>query len=840
MEMDKHLSEKALSILLLSKEEADRLHNGAIMPEHLVLGMLRDSNNRAVDILSRLNADLSYIRKSIEDYLCMEYMSKESEYVSFNNITVTSDTSKILRISILEARMLKVEMVDTDHILLAVLRDGRSYVSKIMSDKKIDYRSVIELVTYKPDINMGVDYSDEEDELPESQMPMSDSDRGVRTAAMRSVGGKTPVLDNFSTDITKLAEDGQLDPVIGRDREIERLSQILGRRKKNNPVLIGEPGVGKTAIVEGLAERIVKQQVPRALLGKRVLALDMASVVAGTKYRGQFEERLRSILKELKADKNIILYIDELHTIVGAGSAPGTMDAANMLKPALSRGELQCIGSTTLDEYRKSIEKDGALERRFQKILVEPTSFEETVSILQQIKKSYEVFHNVRYTDEAVTACVKYAERYIPDRNFPDKAIDVMDEAGARAHLYNNTVSKEIEAKERELDAVRRNKDRAANNQNFELAAGYRDSERNLVAELDDMRRKWNEDNRESQCETIDSERIAHVVAMMSGIPVQKIATEESVRLKGLATALKSSVIAQDSAIDTIVKAIQRGRVGLKNPNKPIGTFLFLGPTGVGKTLLAKKLAEIMFGSADALIRVDMSEYMEKFNVSRLVGAPPGYVGYEEGGELTEKVRRRPYSIVLLDELEKAHADVQNLLLQVMDEGRLTDSNGRWIDFRNTILIMTSNIGSRQVMEFGKGVGFIAGNEKRNSLAQELIRKALNKSFSPEFINRIDEIITFGQLDEKAAVDIVKLELKQLSDRISQLDYNVVFSDSALDFIVRKGFDSEYGARPLKRAIQSYVEDCISQKIIDEECSPGDTLTLDFIEGNEELSVYIN
>lgn len=840
MEMERHLSEKAAAILLLSKEEADRLHNGVIMPEHLLLGIIRDRSNRAMDLLSRMDTDLAGMRQKLEEFLLSITQPNEPEYVSFNEIKVTSDTSKILRISILEARMLKVDLVDAEHLLLAILRDSRSYASKVLNGQKIDYKRTIELVTYKPDTRMGMGFTDEEDGEEDSSIGNSPAtDKNSTTASTARQSGKTPVLDNFSTDMTKQAEEGKLDPVVGREQEIERLAQILSRRKKNNPVIIGEPGVGKTAIVEGLAERIIKKQVPRILFGKRVLSLDMSSVVAGTKYRGQFEERLRSIISELKANQDIILYIDEIHTIVGAGSAPGSMDAANMLKPALARGELQCIGSTTTDEYRKTIEKDGALERRFQKIIVEPTTPDETLQILRMIKDRYEEHHNVTYTEDAVRACVKYSDRYITDRNFPDKAIDVMDEAGSRTHLFNMSVPKNIEEKEQEIDSIRVSKNEAAGCQNFEAAAGFRDKEKQLMAELDQMRRDWEEQER-SRRELVGPEQIAQVVSMISGVPVQKIATEEGTRLKGLSSVLKSKVIAQDSAIDILVKAIQRGRVGLKSPDKPIGTFLFLGPTGVGKTLLAKELAIQMFGSADALIRVDMSEFMEKFTVSRLVGAPPGYVGYDEGGELTEKVRRRPYSIILLDEIEKAHSDVFNMLLQVMDEGRLTDSNGRTVDFRNTVLIMTSNIGSRQVREFGNGIGFSAGTCTKDSTAQELIRKSLNKSFAPEFINRIDEIVTFNQLDKAAAEKIVSLELSQLITRMSQLDYSMSLTDAAREFIAGKGFDTEYGARPLKRAIQSLVEDSVSQKIIDGECVPGDSIVIDYSGEGDSLSVLIN
>ena len=651
-------------------------------------------------------------------------------------------------------------------------------------------------------------------------------------------GSSTPVLDSFSTDMTQAAVDGKLDPVVGREKEIERLAQILTRRKKNNPILIGEPGVGKTAIVEGLAQRIVQRKVSRMLCGKKLLSLDMAAVVAGTKYRGQFEERLRSIIQELKKNPDIILFVDEVHTIIGAGSAPGSMDAANMLKPALSRGEIQCIGSTTVDEYRKTIEKDGALERRFQKILVEPTTPDETLLILQNIKGCYEEHHNVTYTEDALKACVSLAQHYITDRAFPDKAIDVMDEAGSRTHLSNLSVPKEIEDKEHQIDFTREGKNDAVNRQDFELAARFRDQEKQLEGELEVMKNEW-EQSLKSHRETVDEENVASVVSMISGVPVQKIAREEGERLKGLAPALKSKVIAQDSAIDLLARAIRRSRIGLKNPNKPIGSFLFLGPTGVGKTLLAKELAEQMFGTSDALIRVDMSEFMEKFAVSRLVGAPPGYVGYEDGGQLTEKVRRKPYSIILLDEIEKAHQDVFNILLQVMDEGRLTDSESRTVDFRNTIIIMTSNIGSRQIQEYGRGIGFGISDAGTETARQDIIRKALNKSFAPEFINRIDEIITFNQLDREAVGRIVDIELSQLSARMKDMDYALSVSDGAKEFLADKGFSREYGARPLKRAIQTYVEDKLAEAMIDGECPTGSSILVDTNTEKTDLAVTV-
>ena len=646
--------------------------------------------------------------------------------------------------------------------------------------------------------------------------------------AQKKPANDTPVLDNFGTDMTKAAEEGKLDPVVGRVKEIERLAQILSRRKKNNPILIGEPGVGKSAIVEGLALRIVEKKVSRILFDKRVIALDMTAVVAGTKYRGQFEERIRSILNELKKNPNIILFIDEIHTIVGAGSAAGSMDAANMLKPALARGEIQCIGATTLDEYRQNIEKDGALERRFQKVIVEPTTAEETLQILKNIKDKYEDHHNVNYTDAALEACVKLTDRYITDRNFPDKAIDALDEAGSRVHLTNITAPKEIEEQEKLIDEMKSLKNEAVRLQNFELAASYRDKEKEYTNQLDTLKEEWEKSLKENR-ETVDDEQIAEVVSMMSGVPVQRMAQAEGMKLLGMKDDLLSKVIGQDKAIATLVKAIQRSRVGLKDPNKPIGTFMFLGPTGVGKTHLAKELAKLMFGSADALIRIDMSEYMEKFTVSRLVGAPPGYVGYEEGGQLTEKVRRKPYSIVLLDEIEKAHPDVFNILLQVMDEGRLTDSYGRTVDFKNTIVIMTSNIGTRQLKEFGKGIGFAAQvRTDDKEYSRSVITKALNKSFAPEFINRLDEIITFDQLDLDALTRIIDIELKGLYSRVKNIGYKLVIDEDAKKFVATKGYDVQFGARPLKRAIQNNLEDGISELILGSEMAAGDTIKVSY------------
>ena len=744
----------------------------------------------------------------------------------------------------LEARLLKSATADTEHVLLAILKDGDNLAATVLEEHRVDYQAVFEQLSMKstnPNAGMGFTEDDEEDE---EDMNMSRSSRtggagsaSAAQAASRKPSNDTPVLDNFGVDMTRAAEEGKLDPVVGREREIERLAQILSRRKKNNPVLIGEPGVGKSAIVEGLALRIVQKKVSRILFEKRVVMLDMASVVAGTKYRGQFEERIRSIINELQKNPNVILFIDEIHTIVGAGAAAGSMDAANMLKPALARGEIQCIGATTLDEYRKNIEKDGALERRFQKVIVEPTTAEETLQILKNIKEKYEDHHNVSYTDEALEACVKLSARYITDRNFPDKAIDALDEAGSRVHLTNINVPKEIEEQEKLIEEARSLKAEAVKSQNFELAASYRDREKELSVRLEEMKVEW-EARLKDDRQTVGEEEIANVISMMSGVPVQRMAQAEGLKLAGMKEELQAKVIAQDAAIEKLTKAILRSRVGLKDPNHPIGTFMFLGPTGVGKTHLAKQLAKYMFGSADALIRIDMSEYMEKYTVSRMIGAAPGYVGYEEGGQLTEKVRRKPYSIVLLDEIEKAHPDVFNILLQVLDEGRLTDNYGRTIDFKNTVIIMTSNIGTRQLKEFGRGVGFAAQNRTDdNEHSRSVIQKALNKTFAPEFLNRLDEIITFDQLSLEAITKIVDIELKGLYERVEAIGYKLVVEDDAKTFLASKGYDVQFGARPLKRAIQNHLEDGLSELIVAEELQPGDTVNVSVDKEKDELSI---
>ena len=832
--MSNQFSQKVSEILVYSKQEAIRLHSDHVGPEHLLLGLLKEGSGKAMDILrNKLYVNIEGIKDELEACIRKDEAQLSFRNTStFNEIMLDEISARILRLGILEARLLKKEVVGDEHLLLAILKQHDNLAAQVLEKNDVTYPLVFEELSLKQaDVNAGMSGYDEDEEDMPGQAPSSNGNPGnaspgPQTQTRRPVND-TPTIDMFGMDLTKAAEVGRLDPVVGREKEIERLAQILSRRKKNNPVLIGEPGVGKSAIVEGLALRIVEKKVSRILFDKRVVSLDMTSVVAGTKYRGQFEERIRGILKELKDNPNVILFIDEIHTIVGAGSAPGSMDAANMLKPALARGEIQCIGATTLDEYRKSIEKDGALERRFQKVIVEPTTAAETLQILNNIKDKYEDHHNVTYTPEALEACVKLTERYISDRNFPDKAIDAMDEAGSRVHLTNITVPKEIEEQEKRIDQLKQLRMNAVKAQNYELAANYRDEEKGLQVKLDDMKRAWEESLKDNR-EVVDEEQIADVVSMMSGVPVQRMAQAETVRLKGMREELTSRIIAQDSAVDKLVRAIQRSRVGLKDPNRPIGTFLFLGPTGVGKTLLAKELAQYMFGSVDALIRIDMSEYMEKFTVSRLVGAPPGYVGYEEGGQLTEKVRRRPYSIVLLDEIEKAHGDVFNLLLQVMDEGRLTDSYGRTIDFKNTVIIMTSNIGTRQLKEFGHGIGFSAQLRSDNDkeYARGVIQKALNKSFAPEFLNRIDEIITFDSLDRPAIRRIVKLELARLVKRVENMGYSLDMSEEVEAFVADHGFDLQFGARPLRRAIQTYLEDGLSELLVNESPAPGSTLTV--------------
>ena len=825
--MNNQFTQRVSDIIMYSKEEANRLRNSYIGPEHLLLGLIREGEGKAIEILFNLQINIQDIKNQLE---AIVKNNAENDTTYDENISFNDKASKVLKLCILEAKLLRNIAADSEHILLAIMKVKDNAAFHVLESNGVTYEKI--KLTLQPDTHAGLGFSEDEDEDEDiRQSPSGNKSNAAQQQArpaQKKPANDTPVLDNFGTDMTKAAEEGKLDPVVGRVKEIERLAQILSRRKKNNPILIGEPGVGKSAIVEGLALRIVEKKVSRILFDKRVIALDMTAVVAGTKYRGQFEERIRSILNELKKNPNIILFIDEIHTIVGAGSAAGSMDAANMLKPALARGEIQCIGATTLDEYRQNIEKDGALERRFQKVIVEPTTAEETLQILKNIKDKYEDHHNVNYTDAALEACVKLTDRYITDRNFPDKAIDALDEAGSRVHLTNITAPKEIEEQEKLIDEMKSLKNEAVRLQNFELAASYRDKEKEYTNQLDTLKEEWEKSLKENR-ETVDDEQIAEVVSMMSGVPVQRMAQAEGMKLLGMKDDLLSKVIGQDKAIATLVKAIQRSRVGLKDPNKPIGTFMFLGPTGVGKTHLAKELAKLMFGSADALIRIDMSEYMEKFTVSRLVGAPPGYVGYEEGGQLTEKVRRKPYSIVLLDEIEKAHPDVFNILLQVMDEGRLTDSYGRTVDFKNTIVIMTSNIGTRQLKEFGKGIGFAAQvRTDDKEYSRSVITKALNKSFAPEFINRLDEIITFDQLDLDALTRIIDIELKGLYSRVKNIGYKFVFDEDAKKFVATKGYDVQFGARPLKRAIQNNLEDGISELILGSEMAAGDTIKVSY------------
>lgn len=825
--MNNQFTQRVSDIIMYSKEEANRLRNSYIGPEHLLLGLIREGEGKAIEILFNLQINLQDIKNQLETIV---KNNAENDTTYDENISFNEKASKVLKLCILEAKLLRNIAADSEHILLAIMKVKDNAAFHVLESNGVTYEKI--KLTLQPDTHTGLGFSEDEDEDEDiRQSPSGNKSNAAQQQArpaQKKPANDTPVLDNFGTDMTKAAEEGKLDPVVGRVKEIERLAQILSRRKKNNPILIGEPGVGKSAIVEGLALRIVEKKVSRILFDKRVIALDMTAVVAGTKYRGQFEERIRSILNELKKNPNIILFIDEIHTIVGAGSAAGSMDAANMLKPALARGEIQCIGATTLDEYRQNIEKDGALERRFQKVIVEPTTAEETLQILKNIKDKYEDHHNVNYTDAALEACVKLTDRYITDRNFPDKAIDALDEAGSRVHLTNITAPKEIEEQEKLIDEMKSLKNEAVRLQNFELAASYRDKEKEYTNQLDTLKEEWEKSLKENR-ETVDDEQIAEVVSMMSGVPVQRMAQAEGMKLLGMKDDLLSKVIGQDKAIATLVKAIQRSRVGLKDPNKPIGTFMFLGPTGVGKTHLAKELAKLMFGSADALIRIDMSEYMEKFTVSRLVGAPPGYVGYEEGGQLTEKVRRKPYSIVLLDEIEKAHPDVFNILLQVMDEGRLTDSYGRTVDFKNTIVIMTSNIGTRQLKEFGKGIGFAAQvRTDDKEYSRSVITKALNKSFAPEFINRLDEIITFDQLDLDALTRIIDIELKGLYSRVKNIGYKLVIDEDAKKFVATKGYDVQFGARPLKRAIQNNLEDGISELILGSEMAAGDTIKVSY------------
>ncbi len=833
--MDAHFSQRVNDILGYSKEEAIRLGNSHISPEHLFLGILREGEGVAVDILLNNGVDLLMLKGSIEKSIKAD---KPIAMADNDILPLLKSTERVLRLVHIEAKAMKTKVIDTEHLLMAILRDESNLVTRFLTELDIDY-SLVKKAVEAGNPTSQADYPrDEDDEGMFSGPGQGKQPQGGQQAQRSS--SETPVLDNFGIDLTKAAEEGRLDPVVGREREIERLAQILSRRKKNNPVLIGEPGVGKSAIAEGLALRITKRNVSRVLFNKRVVALDLASIVAGTKYRGQFEERMKAILNELAKNDNIILFIDEIHTIVGAGGASGSLDAANMLKPALARGEIQCIGATTLDEYRQHIEKDGALERRFQKVLVDPTSIEETLDILNNIKDRYEEHHNVTYTPDAIEACVRLTNRYISDRNLPDKAIDALDESGSRVHISNIVVPEKILTLEKQLEETKKEKSSAVKNQNYERAASFRDKERDILDLIEAEKKRWEKELAMNR-ETVDAEKVAEVVAMMTGVPVQRIAQTEGTRLLQMGEELKGSIVGQDQAISKIVKSIQRNRAGLKDPNKPIGTFIFLGPTGVGKTQLAKVLAKFLFDTTDNLIRVDMSEYMEKFSVSRLVGAPPGYVGYEEGGQLTEKVRRKPYSVVLLDEIEKAHPDVFHILLQVLDEGQLTDSLGRRVDFRNTIVIMTSNIGTRQLSEFGTGVGFETSAKRttRDDQTKSILQKALQKTFAPEFLNRIDDVVMFNHLSREDIDKIIDIELKGLYERIEALGYKMKLSAPARDFMADRGFDVQYGARPLKRAIQKYLEDPLAEVIIKASVAEGATISVGYAKGKEELNFRV-
>ena len=841
--MDDNFSPRVKDVIAYSKEEALRLGHEFIGTEHLMLGLIRDGNGKALSILNTLDIDLNYLRRKVE------ILSPANPHTASNendkkNLHLTRQAERALKTTFLEAKLFQSTSINTAHLLLCILRNENDPTTKLLNKMKIDYDIVKD--EFKLLISSDEDYIDKttsesfpnDEDLPAEESGKDNLFSGSTNKANKK--SKTPVLDNFGRDLTFLATEGKLDPVVGREGEIQRVSQILSRRKKNNPLLIGEPGVGKSAIVEGLALRIVQRKVSRILFDKRVVTLDLASLVAGTKYRGQFEERMKAVMNEIEKNDDIILFIDEIHTIVGAGGATGSLDASNMFKPALARGELQCIGATTLDEYRQYIEKDGALERRFQKVIVEPTSVDESIEILQNIKDKYEIHHNVTYTDEAIEACVKLTNRYMTERFLPDKAIDALDEAGSRVHITNIHVPDRILEIEKQLEEVRELKNSVVKKQKYEEAAKLRDDEKNLEKELTVEQETWEQESKLHR-ETVSEANVAEVVSMMTGVPVNRIAQTESLKLAALPDRIKGKVIGQDEAVKKITKAIQRNRAGLKDPNKPIGSFIFLGQTGVGKTQLAKVLAQELFDSENALIRIDMSEYMEKFAISRLVGAPPGYVGYEEGGQLTEKVRRKPYSIVLLDEIEKAHPDVFNMMLQVLDDGFLTDSLGRKIDFRNTIIIMTSNIGSRQLKDFGQGVGFgtAAKSNQADSHAKSVIENALKKTFAPEFLNRIDDVVVFNALSREHIHKIIDIELSKLYNRIDGLGYTLKLSESAKDYIADKGFDKKYGARPLKRAIQKYIEDSLAEEIINSKLKEGDSISIDLDKKTTELIIKI-
>ena len=839
--MDAKFSPRVKDVISYSREEALRLGHDYIGVEHLLLGIIREGQGVAIKMIKSSGIDTKELRKKLESKLESGQLNEVKNSV---NIPLLKQAEKVLKITYLEAKLFKSNMIGTEHLLLSILKEDNNLASSILKEFKVDYESikyeldVMQESGYKSDLNPTAKHpesADEDEDAKEEDFSSSTSSK--KSSETKS---KTPVLDNFGRDLTKLAEDDKLDPIVGREKEIERVSQILSRRKKNNPLLIGEPGVGKSAIAEGLALRITQRKVSRVLFNKRIVSLDLASLVAGTKYRGQFEERMKAVMNELEKSPDIILFIDEIHTIIGAGGASGSLDASNMFKPALARGEIQCIGATTLDEYRQYIEKDGALERRFQKVLVEPTNVDETLKILHNIKEKYEDHHNVTYTDDAIKSCVMLTERYVSDRHLPDKAIDALDEVGSRVHITNINVPESIISIEKQIEEVKDLKNKVVRSQQYEEAARLRDSERKLNEELDSAKKKWEQESKTHR-QVVNEDNVAEVVAMMTGIPVQKVAEKESGRLMRMAESMNGTVIGQNEAIQKVVKAIQRNRAGLKDPNKPVGSFIFLGPTGVGKTQLCKVLAKFLFDSEDALIRIDMSEYMEKFAVSRLIGAPPGYVGYEEGGQLSEKVRRKPYSIILLDEIEKAHPDVFNLLLQALDDGKMTDSLGRNIDFKNTIIIMTSNIGARQLQDFGTGVGF--GTKARTENDQEntrgVIENALKKAFAPEFLNRIDDVVIFNSLSKEDILKIIDIELDKLFNRINSLGYEVKLTDRAKSYIADKGFDEKYGARPLNRAIQKYIEDPLAEEIIQKNIKEGDLIKIDFIAKTDEIKVSV-
>ncbi len=842
--MDDNFSSRVKDVITYSKEEAIRLGHDFIGTEHLLLGILRDGGGKAIKILNSLDIDLDFLRKKIEILSPPNPIMNYEENLR-KNLHLTRQAERALKTTFLEAKLFQGNSINTAHLLLCILRNENDPTTKLLEKLNLSYDIVKD--QFKEHISESTDnYEDVtssqtfDDEQEDDENPIEQNPFNVKQNSNKTKKSKTPVLDNFGRDLTLFASEGKLDPIIGRHKEIERVSQILSRRKKNNPLLIGEPGVGKSAIAEGLALRIVERKVSRLLYNKRVISLDLASVVAGTKYRGQFEERMKAVMNEIEKNKDIILFIDEIHTIVGAGGAMGSLDASNMFKPALARGEIQCIGATTLDEYRKYIEKDGALERRFQKIIVEPTSVKETIQILQDIKHKYEDHHNVKYTDDAIEACVKLTERYINDRNLPDKAIDAMDEAGSRVHITNMDVPKEIVDLENKLESVRIKKNSVVKNQKYEEAARLRDDEKKIEKELLDQQRMWDDELKKKR-ELVSEDNIIEVVSLISGVPLRKIDQTENVIEFNLEKSIKDKIIGQDDAVDAVVNAIQRNKTGLKDPNKPIGSFIFLGQTGIGKTQLAKSLGEELFNNKDSLIRIDMSEYMEKFSVSRLIGAPPGYVGYEEGGQLSERVRRKPYSVVLLDEIEKAHPDVFNMLLQVLDDGYLTDSVGRKVDFKNTVIIMTSNIGTRKLKEFGTGVGFDTDYKRKdeNKLSSEVLKKSLSKKFSPEFLNRIDEIVVFNQLTSVEIEKIAKIEISNFVNRLKEIDYNVKIDNKVYKFISVKGFDKEFGARPIKRAIQKYIEDPLAKKIVNSQVKKGDKIEISHKNNSEALDIKI-